>query len=169
MRSIEVESQPLFALIQWDRRMDRLSPKAIELTRREWRELGFFYCCDDAARQWRLSGSVAGLLRFAEIAEQYSAEPTSAQISEHEHIGPHAYLELLTSQDAGIDSHAIHGSPQDIARLAQLVRQKLATAKPGDQIAIGPEYAEDTEYSIIFDVRDPSFDPSSEDPQLTGA
>jgi len=34
-------------------------------TRREWRELGFFYDRDDENKVWRLTGSRAGLLRFA--------------------------------------------------------------------------------------------------------
>jgi hypothetical protein len=146
--------------------MNRLSQNTIEVTRREWRELGFFYLCDDNARRWRLTGSVQGLLRFAEIAEEYSTNRSFAPVSEHEHIGPHMYLELMTSDKPGIDGHSIHGSQQDIARLAKLVRAKLQAAKPGDQIVISAEYDPAVEYSVVLDVRDDSYDPASEDPQL---
>jgi hypothetical protein len=39
------------------------SDAANQATKREWRELGFFYERDDHAKVWKLTGSRAGLLR----------------------------------------------------------------------------------------------------------
>jgi hypothetical protein len=73
-----------------------------EMTRSEWRELGFFYERDDEARAWRLVGSGGGLGGFCSLLEQYASDPRMARTSEHEHYGPYAYLKLVTWPDAGV-------------------------------------------------------------------
>ncbi len=60
--------------------------------------------------------------------------------------------------DAG---NAIRGSLTDLTRLAELVGAKLATAEPGAPIHIREEYAPDSRYSLLLDVRADGFDPSS--------
>jgi hypothetical protein len=89
--------------------MDKLSPEAVETTRREWRELGYFYFLDDEAKEWRLTGSKEGLMGFAASLEAYAFDPTFTGKSEHEHFGPHMYLKVMTWPEAGIDGQSIHG------------------------------------------------------------
>src|SRR5882672_6668075 len=97
-----------------------------DATRREWRELGFFYDRDDANKVWRLTGSRAGLLRFRDVLLSYVTDPRNASDSEHEHYGPYSYLEVMTSPNAGFDHHEIYGSVSDLRRLSVLIDAKLS-------------------------------------------
>src|SRR5437773_4027209 len=80
------------------------SDAANKATRREWRELGFFYDRDDQTRVWKLTSSRAGLLGFRDALLSYVADPRNALKSEHEHYGPYSYLEVMTWPEAGFDA-----------------------------------------------------------------
>ena len=135
-------------------------------TRREWRELGFFYDRDDHAKVWLLTGSRAGLLGFCDVLRAYAADPRNELQSEHEHYGPYAYLEVMTWPEAGFDDHAIRGSLPDIARLATIIENTLAAALPGSTIRIQEEFAEDSPYGLILNLKEDGFDPASADHAL---
>jgi hypothetical protein len=135
-------------------------------TRREWRELGFFYDRDDQARVWKLTGSRAGLLRFRDILLAYAAHPRNVTKSEHQHYGPYQYLELMTWPEAGFDEHAIRGQPADLARLASLVESKLAAAVPGSSVLVREEFASNTPYCLVLSLMEDGFDPATADPLL---
>jgi len=139
-----------------------------EMTRSEWRELGFFYDRDDEVKEWRLVGSRAGLFRFRDLLLAYTEDPRNEMKSEHEHYGPYMYLEVMTWPEPGMDDNAIHGSLDDLRRLAAIVEEKLQNVKPGGTIRIQDEFAEDCEYSLTFLVREDEFDPASADPALQG-
>ena len=64
-------------------------------TRREWRELGFFYDRDDAVRKWRIVGTAERLQRFASLIAAYASDATNDAPSEHQHFGPYMFLEYL--------------------------------------------------------------------------
>ncbi len=135
-------------------------------TVREWRDLGFYYDRDDKARERRMVGSRAGLLRFKDALLRYVADPRNAGISEHEHFGPYMYLEVMTWSEAGFDDHAIRGPLTELARLAQLIETKLSKALPGSLIEIREEFAPSSPYSLILDVRADGFDPAIADSAL---
>jgi hypothetical protein len=137
-------------------------------TRREWRELGFFYDRDDENKVWKLTGSRAGLLRFRNALLSYVADPRNALDSEHEHYGPYSYLEVMTSPNPGFDRHAIHGRVADLARLSALIDAKLATARPDSTVRIREEFAPDSPYALVLDLRDDGFDPAAADTLLAG-
>jgi len=134
-----------------------------EATRREWRELGFYYEKDDQAKHWRFVGSRAGLMRFREALLAYVADERNRLDSEHEHYGPYMYLEVMTWPEAGIDGHSIHGTTDDLRRLAGLVKRALESTQPGDRFVIGPEYSPKGEYSMHFEVMEDGFDPVAAD------
>jgi len=136
------------------------------MSKQEWRELGFFYDCDDQTKVWTLTGSRTGLLRFPAALLSYVADPCKTQKSEHEHYGPYMYLVVMTWPDAGIDGHAIFGPLADLARLAKLVEAKLAMARPGSSFAIRAEFAADSAYALAFDLREEGFDPATADTLL---
>jgi hypothetical protein len=144
------------------------SEEVNQITRSEWRELGFFYECDDRAREWHLIGSRDGLLAFHGLLLEYVADPRNQMKSEHEHYGPYAYLEIMTWPEPGIDRHAIHGSLDDLRRLAAIIYEKLLETEPGGTIRIQDEYAKAAEYALILSVREDNFDPASADPELMG-
>ncbi len=135
-------------------------------TRKEWRELGFFYNRDDQAKLWRLIGSRSGLLRLRDALLAYAADPLNADKSEHEHYGPYMYLEIMTWPEAGFDGHAIRGPLQDLKRLATIVEHKLMTAQPGETIRIQSEFEANSPYALILEVREDGFDPAEADPLL---
>lgn len=122
-------------------------------TRREWRELGFYYDRDDHTKVWRLTGSRAGLLRFRDELLSYAANPSNTAKSEHEHYGPYSYLEIMTWPEAGFDDHAIRGTLEDLARLAKIIEAKLSTSRPGSSIQIREEFAVDSPYSLVLEMR----------------
>ncbi|MCH8815028.1 MAG: hypothetical protein IH957_08045 [Chloroflexi bacterium] len=138
-----------------------------EATRREWRELGFYYKLDHDAKEWRLTGSCDGLLRFRDLLLAYVVNTRREGVSEHEHYGPYSYLEVMTWPEAGFDDHAIRGSLADLARLASLVEARLSDAQPGASIRIRDEFAADSPYALVLNVRDDGFDPVIADEALT--
>jgi hypothetical protein len=140
-----------------------------ERIRQEWRKLGFYCEMDRDKKLWTLTGSRAGLLYFPDLLLGYVADPKNATDSEHEHYGPYGTLEVMTYPDAGFDSHAIRGSLMALTHLAELIEVKLASAEPGSPILIREEYAADSPYSLMLDVRADGFDPSSADQERLGA
>jgi hypothetical protein len=139
-----------------------------DVTRQEWRELGFFYDRDDASKEWRLVGSCDGLCRFSSLLREYVADPRNEMKSEHEHYGPYSYLEVMTWPEAGFDHHAVRGPLGALDALASLVDAKIGAMKTGDKVRIGDEFAAGTTYALVLDLRDDDFDPSSLDANLDG-
>jgi hypothetical protein len=140
-----------------------------ESIKQEWRKLGFYCEMDREKKLWTLTGSRAGLLYFPDLLLGYVADPKNAADSEHQHYGPYGTLEVMTYPDAGFDSHAIRGSLVALTHLAELVEVKLASAEPGSPILIREEFAADSPYSLMLDVRADGFDPSSADRERLGA
>ena len=140
-----------------------------EQIKQQWRKLGFFCELDDQKKLWTLTGSRAGLLYFPDLLLGYVADPQNASDSEHQHYGPYGSLEVMTWPDAGFDGHAIRGSLTGLARLAELIEAKLATAEPGSPILIREEFAANSPYSLMLDVRADGFDPASADRERLGA
>ena len=68
--------------------------------------------------------------------------------------------------DAGISGNAIHGSLDDLRRLAGLIEQRLREATPGDTLAVGKTYVPECEYDLVLEIRDAGFDPAGADPCL---
>ena len=48
-----------------------------------WRELGFFCGRNDAAKEWRIVGSVKGLRKFAAEIRKYASNPANDRLSEY--------------------------------------------------------------------------------------
>jgi hypothetical protein len=132
-------------------------------TRREWRELGFFYDRDDQAKKWRIVGSASGVKKFSGLLRRYVAEPRHAQVSEHDHFGPYMYLKIRTGTEPQLDSNAISGRIQDLAKLADLVDARVAASRQGERLVVGPEYAATSEYILEIEIREEGFDPSAAD------
>jgi len=136
--------------------------------KQKWRELGFFCELDDQKRTWVLTGSRRGLLYFPDLLLGYTNDHTNAADCTKKHFGPYGSLEIMTYPEPGFDSHAIRGSLQQLAHLAELVETRLATAEPGETIRIREEYAPKSPYALVLDVRADGFDPSSTDRERLG-
>ncbi|MDP9205757.1 MAG: hypothetical protein M3P12_09920 [Gemmatimonadota bacterium] len=140
-----------------------------EQIKQKWRELGFFCELDDQKKMWTLTGSRAGLLYFPDLVLGYVNDPANATDGNHKHYGPYGSLDIMTWPEAGFGGNAIRGSLTDLARLAELVETKLASAQPGEQVRIREEFAADSPYSLLLDVRPDGFDPASADRERLGA
>jgi hypothetical protein len=143
------------------------SPITDEHTRREWRELGFFYDLNPETKEWRVVGTRAGIERFGELLVRYASDPRNARPSEHEHYGPYMYLKVMTWPDPGISQNSIHGSIADLRGLGELIARHARDSAPGARIRIAEQFAKDLEYGLVLDIRDDSFDPALEDPALS--
>jgi hypothetical protein len=137
-----------------------------EATRREWRELGFFYFRDDGAREWHIVGSASGLCKFARLVQTYASDPRSIRISEHVHLGPYGYLEVGTWHVPVITEHWIAGPLPDLLHLSALVHERTTAARDGNTYRIREGYAAASPYELVLDVRDNSFDPARADTEL---
>jgi hypothetical protein len=144
-----------------------MDDKLKAMTREEWQELGFFYDRDDASKEWTIVGSRAGLAGFSGLLREYIADPRNALQSEHEHYGPYLYLEVMTWTDAGMDDHSIHGTLQDLKRLAELVDHRVAVLRPGERARIREEYSPTSKYALVLALREDGFDPATLDANLS--
>jgi hypothetical protein len=142
------------------------SEKVNQITRDEWRELGFFYDFDEKSSRWLLMGSRTGLLKFRDLLIEYANNPRNDSLSEHDHYGPYMYLELMTWDKAEITEHAICGRLPDFRRLAEIVEKKLNLCSVGDRFKVDAAYAENNKAVLEFEIREEDFDPASADPQL---
>ena len=135
-----------------------------EATRREWRELGFFYDRDDNAKRWHIVGSPEGLRSFAKLVAAYSADPNDDALSEHAHFGPYMYLELGTWGMPEITDHWVAGPLSSLAALAQHIERSIPSMRVGGATSVRSAFAPDAAYDLVLELRADSFDPAREDP-----
>jgi hypothetical protein len=140
------------------------SEAAKEATRRAWRKLEFFCGRNDAAKEWRIVGSVKGLSRFAAEVRKYASNPAHDRLSEYTHFGPAMNLEVGTSHQTEITEQWIGGPLVDLLRLATLIEQSAQHNVVGKCIALRSNFSPMAPYELILDVRDDAFDPASADP-----
>ena len=132
-------------------------------TKKEWRELGFYYDFDEQHFHWRWIGSKSGLLGFARLIDAYVSDPRNQKLSEHEHYGPYAYLKLMTAAEPQITESWICGRLSDLEKLSAIVKEHLHRSEVGSTFTIGDEYVAGSKTVIQFEVRENNFDPASKD------
>lgn len=137
-----------------------------ESTRREWRELGFYYDRNDELQQWRILGTQTGLLEFARHIREYAADPSNRQISEHIHLGPYWYLEIGTSHTPEITDHWIAGPIEALSALANEIEVRLATVELPTVINLRAAFAPESPYELTLEVQPEGFDPALADGAL---
>ena len=134
-----------------------------EARRRAWRELGFFCGRNDAAKEWRIVGSVKGLRKFAAEIRKYASNQANDRLSEYTHFGPVMNLELGTSHQPEITEQWIGGPLMDLLRLATFIERSVQDNVVGKSIALRSNFSPMAPYELILDVRDDAFDPASAD------
>ena len=137
---------------------------AHEVTRRAWRELGFFCGKNDAAKEWRIVGSVAGLRKFAAEIRAYASNLANDRLSEYTQLGPAMNLEIGTSHQTEITEQWIGGTLVDLLRLATFIERSAQANVVGKCVALRSNFSPMAPYELILDVRDDAFDPASADP-----
>lgn len=139
------------------------SEKTNESTRREWRELGFYYDRDDNRRAWRIVGSLQGLQKFSRAVREYAINPKNVASSKHDHFGPYWYLTIGTSPEEVITDHWIAGPLESLVKFANHLDSEIERANVGDQISVGAKFAPHADYDIILELCDSDFDPAKAD------
>lgn len=139
------------------------SEAANKATRREWRELGFFYDRDDEAKAWRIIGNAAGLKAFAEAVQAYATDPKPDALSEHEHFGPYMYLEIGTWREPEITHHWIAGPRAALGALALEIERTIPELPIGGAVSLRQVFAPSAAYDLILERRAEPFDPAEED------
>jgi hypothetical protein len=154
--------------------LDRLRPQkdlpefTEEQIKQKWRELGFFCEVDHVEKTWTLTGSRPGLLFFPDLLLGYTADPANAAPGAKKKYGPYGTLEVMTWLEPGF-GNSIHGSTKALAHLAEIVEAKLASAQPGEEVRIRSEFAPNSPYTLLLDIRPDGFDPASTDRERLGA
>ena len=138
-----------------------------ELTRLDWRQLGFYYSFEKNDSCWYLTGSREGLLKFPALLIAFAEDPRNAAISEHDHYGPYMYLKLVTWDAPHITNDAIYGTLSDLTRLAKILDRGIRDAIAGDKFVVDEEFAPGCDAKIEIEIRPDGFDPASADPELT--
>ena len=139
-----------------------------EATRRAWRALGFFCGRNDAAKEWRIVGSVKGLRKFAAEIRKYASNPANDRLSEYTQFGPAMNLEIGTSHQPEITEQWIGGPLVELLRLAGLIERSAQDNVVGTRIALRSNFSPLAPYELILDVRDDAFDPASADSTCSG-
>jgi hypothetical protein len=134
-----------------------------EATRRAWRELGFFCDRNNAAKEWRIVGSVKGLRKFASEIRKYASNPANDRPSEYQHFGPHMSLEVGTWHQTEITEQWIGGPLTDLLRLAGLIERSVQDNVVGKRIGLRSSFSPMSPYELILEVRDEEFDPALAD------
>lgn len=135
-----------------------------EAASRAWRELGFFCGRNDAAKEWRIVGSVKGLRKFAAEIRMYASNPANDRLSEYTQFGPAMNLEVGTSHQTEITEQWIGGPLVELLRLATLIERSAQDNVVGKRIALRSNFSPMAPYELVLDVRDEAFDPASADP-----
>ena len=137
---------------------------ASESTRRAWRELGFYCGKNDAAKEWRIVGSVTGLRKFAAEIRVYAFNPANDRLSEYTQFGPAMNLEIGTSHQPEITEQWIGGPLMGLLRLATFIERSVQANVVGKCVALRSNFSPMAPYELILDVREDAFDPASADP-----
>jgi hypothetical protein len=139
--------------------MTKTPPRDITpVTGEEWRRLGFYHELDPDRRVWRLCGSRSGLIGFARLVARYVKTSAASPDAQPLPLGPYGDLQIRLWERPGIDDESVYGSSDDLLRLAQLAERRLADTSLRGEVVIGPEYARDAEYSLVFEIMDDDFD-----------
>lgn len=140
--------------------------KLKNITKEEWRQLGYYYEIDEINKKWIIVGSLFGIRNFISQLNEYANNSKNSKISEHDHWGPYMYLKIMTNTDPVINKNCISGSLSDLKRLSEIIDKKLNDNLINTTLEIKEEYSKDCEYSIQFKIMEYGFDPATEDKQL---
>jgi len=143
-----------------------MSERLKNITKEDWRMLGFYYDRDDFTKKWIFIGSKNGLEQFAINIEKYAINIKNSQIGEHDHIGPYSYLKIMTSDTFKITKNSICGSLNNLLKLSEKIKEKIKESKENDVFAIDSQFCEECEYSLEFSVKEYGYDPALSDKQL---
>lgn len=137
--------------------------KVIEAaTRDEWRELGFYFDYEESSKTHNIHGDRTGLSKFSKLLLDYTSNPSNAEPSEHDHIGPYMSLDIRTGKALKIRENCIEGTLDDLRMLSRFLEDQLSHSDSGQSFSFRNE--DDASSSLLcFHLHPNGFDSSSLD------
>lgn len=125
-----------------------------EIDKNEWLKLGFFYSFNDDLHKWEFYGDRSGLENFYKEVMKYIESPKSFGLSEHIHLGPYAYLKIMTWHSPIITTDGFYGSVEDLRRLANIFIEKLKSTPVNQCFTLDQEYSQNNEATLMVCVKE---------------
>ncbi len=135
-------------------------PELLEITRLEWRELGFFYLRDDAGCVWRLRGGRGGLQRFGQLLSDHVDGPGGLAGREPQQLGPTLMLKIGAAASPVITAQGVWGPQSRLHQLGATVQAWVSGARPGEVMRLKASFAPDAAYELQLEMQDDAFDPA---------
>ena len=146
-----------------------MTEKMKNITKEEWRKLGFYYDRDDPNKKWVLVGSKTGMEDFCTILDRYTGNNRNARMGEHDHFGPYQYLTIRTGKVFNITSDCICGSLEDLKILSAIIKVEIKNTKDEELPVIkllNDNLLKKNDYMIQINFMEYGYDPASADTQL---
>ncbi|MBN2736070.1 MAG: hypothetical protein JXR70_03755 [Spirochaetales bacterium] len=143
-----------------------MSEKLKNITKEDWRKLGFYYERDDKEKKWVFVGSKYGLEDFCIILNEYSENKNNEIIGEHIHLGPYEYLKIMTSDHFKVTEDWICGSLQDLKKLSSLIKEEIKITKIDTIKIIENDFFQESDFLLELRVMQYGYDPATADIQL---
>jgi len=143
-----------------------MSQQLKDITKEDWRILGFHYTTDDVEKKWIFTASKRGLGELCLLLTRFVNDSRNAAIGSHWHLGPYTYLTITTSDSFQIGPHRICGSIADLAKLSKVIESELQNASENTVTVLNHSLLDQAEYSIELRIMEYGYDPSRSDVQL---
>lgn len=143
-----------------------MSEKLKNITKEDWRKLGFYYERDDEKNKWVFIGSKYGLEDFCIILDNYSTNTKNTQVGEHAHFGPYEYLKIMTSTSFKVTADSICGHLNDLKRLSVRLKKEIEDSEIGAIKLLESDFFQVSEYRLELRIMEYGYDPAKADSQL---
>ena len=143
-----------------------MSEKLKNITKEDWRKLGFYYENDHKNKRWIFIGSKTGLEDFCIILNDYSNDMNNTKIGEHIHIGPYDYLKIMTSNTFKVTADYICGSIEDLKKLSIILKEEIKNSDIDTVKIINNNIFQESYYDLEFRIKEYGYDPAKSDSQL---
>ena len=134
-----------------------IPPELRDITRLEWRELGFHYHLDARARCWHLLGSRRGLQHFGQLLSAH------VDAVEPQQLGPYLAFRIGVAATPAITAEGLSGPLPGLRKLGAAVMDKIPRLTPGEVLSLRATFAPDCGFELQLEVQDDAFDPAAAD------
>ena len=139
--------------------------------KQKWRELGFFCELDDQKKTWTLTGSRARLLFFPDVLLGYVNRSGKREGRKSKALRGTPDPRRNDLAGASISAATRFAAPRDACPLAGSLRPRrsLPALNRVEDFGVREEFADDSPYTLVLDVRADGFDPHLTDRERLGA
>ncbi len=139
-----------------------LDEKTAEITRRAWRELGFWYDCDVDGKRWVFRADRKGVAAFAAEVRRFLDSAECNEVGEHAHLGPFSNLRLIRAEAPAVGWRGIAGRRENFEELARELDQLAGDSVAGNH-SLAAGLANGDSYRLVLVLEEDGFDPATAD------